>query len=311
MKAYVKSAYSVEQTFYSNGKLLLSGEYVVLDGANAMGLPTVYGQYLKVSPAGKPVITWKSLDNDGLLWYEDSIALHDVLAGNCNGKPETITLTKILHTAHLMNPGVLHQGFDIETTLTFPRHWGLGSSSTLINNIAWWFGIDPYQLLWESFGGSGYDIACARNNTAVLFRKEDGVAIEQPLAFDPPFADKLWFVYLNQKQNSRNAIKNYQSRSASDKSLIADIDALTAQIIAAKELGSFNTAITEHERIMSPVLGLPTVKESLFPDFDGELKSLGAWGGDFILATAAEDPRPYFSGKGYDTVVPYSEMILK
>ena len=36
------------QTFYSNGKLLITGEYVVLDGAKALALPTKFGQSLLV-----------------------------------------------------------------------------------------------------------------------------------------------------------------------------------------------------------------------------------------------------------------------
>jgi len=31
-------------SFYSNGKLLITGEYLVLDGAKALALPTKYGQ---------------------------------------------------------------------------------------------------------------------------------------------------------------------------------------------------------------------------------------------------------------------------
>ena len=36
----------MKKTFYSNGKLLITGEYVVLDGAKALALPTKYGQNL-------------------------------------------------------------------------------------------------------------------------------------------------------------------------------------------------------------------------------------------------------------------------
>ena len=36
-------------TYYSNGKLLITGEYVVLDGATALAIPTKYGQSLCVS----------------------------------------------------------------------------------------------------------------------------------------------------------------------------------------------------------------------------------------------------------------------
>ena len=35
--------------FYSNGKLLMTGEYFVLNGALSLALPTVYGQYLEIN----------------------------------------------------------------------------------------------------------------------------------------------------------------------------------------------------------------------------------------------------------------------
>ena len=61
---------------------------------------------------------------------------------------------------------------------------------------------------------------------------------------------------------------------------------------------------------MASVLDTPTVKQSLFPDFKGSLKSLGAWGGDFILAVAEDNPTVFFKEKGYDTIIPYHDMIL-
>ena len=33
---------------YSNGKLLISGEYVILDGALSLAVPTLFGQYLEI-----------------------------------------------------------------------------------------------------------------------------------------------------------------------------------------------------------------------------------------------------------------------
>ena len=61
---------------------------------------------------------------------------------------------------------------------------------------------------------------------------------------------------------------------------------------------------------MSNVLEVTTIKESMFSDFDGVIKSLGAWGGDFILSISKEDPTQYFREKGFDVVIPYEEMIL-
>ena len=61
---------------------------------------------------------------------------------------------------------------------------------------------------------------------------------------------------------------------------------------------------------MSNILEMQTVKESLFSDFPGTIKSLGAWGGDFVMAILDENPKDYFASKGYNTVIPYDEMIL-
>ena len=91
---------------------------------------------------------------------------------------------------------------------------------------------------------------------------------------------------------------------------IALNDIMTSEVLNATTLASFATALQKLEIQMSIILETQTIKESLFPDFNGVLKSLGAWGGDFILAIALEDPTAYFSSKGYSTVIPYKEMIL-
>ena len=58
------------QTFYSNGKLLITGEYVVLDGAKALALPTKFGQSLVVKPGINHQIKWTSFDSDESVWFE-------------------------------------------------------------------------------------------------------------------------------------------------------------------------------------------------------------------------------------------------
>jgi hypothetical protein len=61
---------------------------------------------------------------------------------------------------------------------------------------------------------------------------------------------------------------------------------------------------------MSEILSLAKVQDRLFPDFEGTIKSLGAWGGDFVLVLSQDNPTAYFSEKGYTTILPYAEMIL-
>lgn len=303
----------LKKTFYSNGKLLLTGEYAVLDGAKALALPTRHGQHLDIAPSDGNVIRWTSLDANGALWLDEVIDMQSIInyePGNSSSQKDT--LINILRHAHEANPEVLNKsgGLHITTRLTFPRLWGLGSSSTLINNIAQWFGADPYELLAKSFGGSGYDIACASHDTPIIYRNGKGVPEVEPVTFNPPFADKLCFVYLNHKQDSREGIAAYRAKRHDIASIVPQIDTLTQAVLDAGSLEDFCRALEAHEELLSGILGMPTVKQSLFPDFPGTLKSLGAWGGDFILAASKENPEGYFRSRNFEVIVQYRDMIL-
>jgi mevalonate kinase len=195
--------------------------------------------------------------------------------------------------------------------LGFPRKWGLGTSSTLINNIAQWAGVNAFELLQNSFGGSGYDIACAQHDTAVLYALKKGLPEVEKVFFEPSFCDQIYFVYLNKKQNSKQAIAAYKQMP---KEMIADdiavINQITKDIATTKDFKTFENLLQKHETIMSKILNCQTVQELYFSDFKGVIKSLGAWGGDFVLATSVENPKAYFINKGFDTVISYREMIL-
>ncbi|MBG6109398.1 mevalonate kinase [Flavobacterium sp. CG_9.10] len=304
----------MKQTFYSNGKLLITGEYLVLDGAKAFALPTKFGQNLIVEKGSNQEIKWKSYDKDGTIWFEDTILFSDISTKTIS-ETESVksTLTTILKEAFLKNPDFINnsEGYHVTTQLSFPKNWGLGTSSTLINNIAQWLKIDAFELLKNSFGGSGYDIACAQNDTPILYHLEQDKPIVEKVVFNPEFLENLYFVYLNKKQNSKAAIKSYYNhRNNNLVKTIANNNQLTHAVLHANTLKKFSDAIEEHEAEMSIILEMKTVKESLFPDFNGMVKSLGAWGGDFVLAVSKENPTDYFKKKGFETVVPYSEMIL-
>jgi mevalonate kinase len=303
----------LKQTFYSNGKLLITGEYVVLDGAKAFALPTKFGQYLIVEKAEGKLIEWISYDSDGSIWFENKISFLEIIQkATFESDSVKTTLVEILHDAYMMNPDYISNGsgYRIITELTFPKKWGLGTSSTLINNIAQWLQIDAFELLKRSFGGSGYDIACAQNDTAILYQLVNDKPTVECVDFNPVFADKLFFVYLNKKQNSRNAITSYFGKNNTiDRSLTIFND-ITHKVLDAKDPKEFAIALQQHEIELSVVLELTTVKEVLFPDFKGVIKSLGAWGGDFVLSISKENPKSYFEQKGYEVVIPYEDMIL-
>lgn len=302
----------MKQKFYSNGKLLLIGEYTVLDGSYALALPTIYGQFLTVEQGIANLIHWKSHDHDSSVWFEATLPIENITSKRLSGEKVTDTLVNILNAAHVLNPGLLTtgEGFNITTKLTFSRTWGLGSSSTLINNIAQWFGVDAFELLQQSFGGSGYDIACAQNDYPIIFSLKDGLPKVQQVDFNPEFTDKLYFVYLNQKQDTKKAVAAYREKANEIPALIEKVDTIIKEASTTNSFEKFCKLLDEHSALISKTLKIPTVKESLFPYFSGTVKSLGAWGGDFILAASHENPTLYFLSKGYDTVIPYHEMIL-
>ncbi|WP_297794094.1 GYDIA family GHMP kinase [uncultured Eudoraea sp.] len=309
--------------FYSNGKLLLTGEYLVLDGALSLALPSKYGQTLTIKELDYPEMKWASLDHKGEAWFHTSFDINLYKNGDFesndnleNLKPTANEVLKMLHKilweAKRLNPEFLmgSEGYEVQTDLSFPRDWGLGSSSTLINNIAQWAKVDPYVLLSKTFNGSGYDIACAQHNGPLTYRLEGIQPIVKRNDFDPPFKDSLFFVYLNKKQNSREGISRYQSLNFDKKALILKISKITRECISCVEIQKFKELMNRHELLLSEALNMTPVKKLLFPDFDGTVKSLGAWGGDFVLAIGDANTPDYFLRKGYETVIPYEQIIL-
>ena len=297
--------------YYSNGKLLISAEYAILDGATGLALPTRYGQSLTVSRNNNSQLNWVSKDHNGSVWFEAQFKTNDFHI--LKGESETADkLKEILEAARVVNPDFTpqDQGFNVVTQMDFGRDWGLGSSSTLINNIATWAGIDAYELLRRTFGGSGYDIACAQHNTAIIYRLEQDLPVIQEIRFDPPFKNELYFIYLNKKKNSRDGIALYSALKPDKSNMIRKLSALSKEMAGCQNLKNFELLMSKHEAILSDILKVPTVKETLFSDYPFAIKSLGAWGGDFIMAVGNEHTTKYFKDKGYDTVIPYPKMIL-
>lgn len=311
------------QKFYSHGKLLLTGEYVVLDGALALAVPTKFGQSLNTTPIDEPKIIWKSLDENGNVWFEDSLTINEI--ASISSKPRNDVskrLLQILKAAKQLNPKFLkdNKGFEVTTELEFPNFWGLGTSSTLVNNIANWANVDAYKLLELTFTGSGYDIACAQNSSAITYQLErpfdcaQGDSIKErfinKVNFNPKFSDNLFFIHLNKKQDSRLGIAKYEDNKSEFKASIFEINKITDQFINCNSLNEFDALITAHETIISKLIKLKPIKEDLFPDYKGAIKSLGAWGGDFVLAIGTLSDMSYFKNKGYNTIIKYKDMVL-
>lgn len=309
-----------EQFYYGHGKLLLTGEYFILDGAQSVALPTSLGQTLSVKyeVSKDPKLLWKSYDSTGKCWFE---ATYELWHFNCldNQTEEAEILKQILLQARSQNVHFLRDEVDVivETRLEFPIGWGLGSSSTLIYNIAQWAYVSPFDLLQKTFGGSGYDIACAQSIGPITYEVKSTGPRWEACEFNPHFKNSLYFVYLNRKQNTRESISRYKDLVVDDSiraKITSKIDSISERMLSCIDLNEFEELIFEHENILSNSLDLPRVKDIHFKDFWGSVKSLGAWGGDFVLATSNrthEETINYFKGKGFNQILGFDELILQ
>ena len=298
------------EQFYGHGKLLISGEYYLLDGAWGLALPTKLGQRMEVNQLDAPLFIWKSYNEDGSLWYQHDFKLKRGKLHTHGKDSITKQLMKFMAAAHRLNPDFLRkaEGYEVKTYLEFPKEWGLGSSSTLIHMISQWAEVDAFELKNEAFVGSGYDLAIAEIGKPLLYRLNEEAPEYREVSLSWEFTDQLYFLYLNQKIDSAKEIAQYAHKliSNTDFERVSRISQLLPAVTTVEE---FINLLEEHETILSKTLEVRTQKNQLFPDFNGTIKSLGAWGGDFVLVIASENPADYFKEKGYPTLIPYREMI--
>lgn len=291
---------------HSNGKLLITGEYLVLDGAISLALPCNYGQSLRFTSHKKNILNWISLDVNKEIWFEASFEANTFKVQKTSDDNIVKWVQKILKSSSELSRSKKKLKGTIINELEFPSNWGLGSSSTLLNNISNLYEIDPYDLHFSTTNGSGYDIACASYNTSLTYQIINNKPIVNPVDWNPDYKNEIIFIYLNNKQKSNLEIKRY-NKLKKNLDLVNQISNITKKIIKSKSITEFEKLIDQHELIISELIQTKTVKEKYFSDYNGSIKSLGAWGGDFILAT--RNNKNYFLEKGFNTVFTFSELI--
>ena len=299
--------------FKSNGKLLIAGEYLVLKGAKAFAVPVNFGQSMLIQKENEEGILWESYA-DGYLWFSAWIKTKTFEIIETSDIEVSQRLVKILKAADQLSGGFIgkQNGIKIINHADFNLNWGLGSSSTLISNIAWWANIDPFDLHFAVSGGSGYDIACARSEGPLFYYLDNKNPKTEKVDFNPEFLNNIYFVWLGKKRNSADEVSSFRMIKKRLHNEIAEISQLSDNIAYAPTLEDFEYYLKEHELIISTILKKKPVKEKLFHDYFGEIKSLGAWGGDFIMVTT-DRPLPnvkaYFGNRGLNTIIPFKDMV--
>lgn len=299
-------------SYRANGKLLLTGEYLVLHGAKALALPLKVGQHLTVQyRLNSANIEWQAF-YEGKVWFSGELNPEDFSVISTNHPERAETLCKIFQTIKMLNPDFQPKaGARLETSLDANPEWGFGSSSTLISLLSQWADVDPFKLNELVFKGSGFDIACATANGPIFYIKKEPA---QPINLDYPFADQLFLVYSGKKKKTSTEVKSFLKEKAVSELLIDEISALADEFAYCHRQNEFNYLIRKHEQLIGQLIGQAPVKEQLFADFNGEIKSLGAWGGDFYLVSSVEpfpEVKKYFDNLGLTTIFSWTDLILK
>jgi mevalonate kinase len=303
--------------FYANGKLLISGEYLVLSGAEAIAVPLKKGQWLEVgiySGEESPCLKWQAWVL-GKEWFSATIRLPDLEIVKSSDPFIANRLVKIFSEIKEMNSGLIEPGksYSFSTVSTFDHNWGMGSSSALIANLARWAMIDPFDLFYRLNKGSGYDVAAALATGPIVFSTAPHKARIIPVRFQPAFHQHIWFVYRGRKQDTERSLAEFSTLPEPTRQQIEMINYFSGELLHTRHLKQFMQIMSEHESFISQLLGKKTVKAENFSDFNGEIKSLGAWGGDMMMA-ASELPgdyiRNYFQTKNIQTVFDFHSLVL-
>lgn len=289
---------------------MLTSEYFAIDGALVLAVPTRLGQefFFDEKEDKQSLILWEALHQNkpwlkAVIDYKNWQILETNILTSAEFILKTLKNVQQLSTTKFKSDCTYH----LKTNLQFPADYGLGSSSTLMNNLAEWADVDPFYLNTISLGGSGYDIAVAKEKSAVLFQSKPEIRYEK-VDFNPSFKNELIFIHLNQKQDSREGINLYKSKKKSQE-LVNEFSDITKKILLCNELGNFSELMMIHEQKISDFIEIPTVKGKIFSDCPVFVKSLGAWGGDFVMSTKFGGFKDYFWEKGFSSVFEWSDLI--
>ena len=256
-------------------------------------------------------IHWQAF-YDGAVWFSCELNPTDFSIIDTNHPEKAESLSRIFKTIKSLNPEFVPKaGTKFETTLESNPEWGLGSSSTLISLLSQWAGVDPFKLNEMVFKGSGSDIACATTDGPIFYTRNKPF---ETISLNYSFADQLFLVYSGIKKKTAAEVSTFLNERKVSTQMIDEGSALTNEFSRCSDQDEFNLLIRQHEALIGGLIEQLPVKSEFFPDFKGEIKSLGAWGGDFFLASTSlpfSGIKKYFENKGLTTVFRWDDLILK
>jgi mevalonate kinase len=300
----------MSETYRSNGKLMLTGEYLALQGATTFAVPLVFGQELHIEGVSHSLVYWRTLFKEKIIFHAVFETEHFNVMETSDTEKSNWIKSVFLAIRDQKDDFLQDSGAEATATIDLPMNYGWGSSSSFITNLCKWADVNPFWVNMKVGGGSGYDIACANADQPILFHNIGNLPEFEVVDYNPDYLQNMWFVFQENKMNTANAIRGFRSRLI-DKDVITRITEISKEWAKADSLDTIMKLVTEHEELMSKCLKKKSISKQ-YADFDGVVKSLGAWGGDFMLAVSpmsGAEVISYFEGKGRPTMFNWLEIV--
>ena len=272
-----------------------------------MVAPTIFGQKFTFSENLNDDILWLAKDINGT-FLEKKFSIESI-SNPDNIRAEDALLKTLANAYQLSNNKKKLQGFNVESTLNYDRNFGLGSSASFLRLVADIFDCNPFSLRMNGWNGSGFDIAATTQNQLFTYSIEGDLPKVETAIFNNKLTENIFFIYTNKKQNTRDSIQRIKLNDTEKADFVAKANALTVDFQSCSSNFELIMLMEEHEELVSFYTGYNKIKVQ-FTDFQGGIKSLGAWGGDFIMATGEKEYiYSYFKTKGLDKIYSWNEII--
>lgn len=301
-------------TTHSHGKLLITGEYLILEGATGLAVPLKWGQTMKITEGQGAELHWISKDHLGNKWFECKLNLIDFHVEKTTDTDKSRFLQTLITSAARLNSDFLSKWkrYRVMTELEFDPEWGLGSSSTLIANLANWAELSPFELYFDTQEGSGYDVAASISDAPLLYQMADEELSFETFDWDKGVMESMLVFYQGRKQNSRTEVAAWKDQKRWKSADVITMTKISESLADCTQAGEAVRILREHQGMMEKIMDRKAFDER-YGDFEGVIKPLGAWGGDFALAIHedAEYTRAYLEKQGLETIFNLSDIVVE
>jgi|GEM_PF-2498310 len=297
--------------YHSNGNLLLTGEYLISQGAEAIALPLKKGHTLAVKPIHGKNILWESVYN-----HETEIKVRftsdDFQIIQTDNENSAKFIQQVLSKAMDYLPSLSQlPGYHVKAYHDYPEFLELGCESALIANIANWFNINPYRFTRDISPGLEHGIACARSNKPILYQLTNKYPDYREINLNLPFKEKIYIVYID--HNSDLSDRGKQTQEFHDHhEVLPKIREINKRIIQSRSLEAFENILLEHDNLLAGLLKEQRLQERIFQEFPGLIKPLNEWNGELNLVTwkgEKNELEEYFAPYNIQTIFSWDELV--